>query len=231
MITRVLDTETVIIPGTNHARLVWQIGWIDADNNGVIIDKHEYLIGDVYYRADKSDRFYKDYDNIITAGEITVANWGTVKRVFNETMQENNVKVLAAYNAIFDMQALEDTTYVLSNGITNKFVDNPVKWRCIMRGAAQTFLHTQRYFDWAIKNNEVTKRGIPSITAQAAYRYLTKNEKFVEAHTALADVEIELQLLLAATRQHKRINWTPQRVNTTRAQDCDKFYWKALKKH
>jgi hypothetical protein len=49
---------------------------------------------------------------------------------------------------------------------------------------------------WAELHNEFTESFNFSTTAQTIYRYITDNPAFEEAHTALADSEIELEILL-----------------------------------
>lgn len=204
---RVLDTETIQSP--TNGNLVWQIGWVDV-KDGIIVDAREYIVGDVYYRCDKSDRFYKDYDNEIANGDAIVMRFSQIKDIFNETLKSKHIY---AYNALFDEDALNNTTLVLSNNIAKKFIENDkVTYRCIMHGAAQTFLKTKTYQEWAKKNNHMCKNGIPRLTAECAYRYITKNNKFVESHTALDDSRIEAAILDKVMRYHKKINWTPVKI-------------------
>lgn len=208
---RVLDTETIQSP--TNGNLVWQIGWVDVQD-GIIIDAQEYIVGDVYYRCDKTDRFYKDYDNEIANGNAKVLRFAQIRNIFNETLKG---KYIYAYNAIFDMNALDNTTNVLSNNITNQFLtDSKVTYRCIMRGATQTFLKTNAYKKWAKENKHMCKDGIPHLTAECAYRYLTKNNKFIESHTALDDSRIEAAILEKVLRYHRRINWKPAKIFTVR---------------
>lgn len=204
---RVVDTETVQSP--TNGNLVWQIGWVDVEN-GIVVDAYEYIVGDVYYRCEKSDRFYKDYDAQIENGSAKVLRFSQIRDIFNATLKG---KYCYAYNARFDREALNNTTYILSNNMVDNFFKNEkTTWRCIMRGAAQTFLKTNIYRRWARENKLMCKDGIPRLTAEAAYRYITKDNSFVESHTALDDSRIEAAILDKVLRYHKKINWVPEDI-------------------
>ena len=51
----------------------------------------------------------------------------------------------------------------------------------------------------------LTKNGRPRLTAEILYRYITGDELFNEAHTALQDVYCELIILLAEFAFHKKM--------------------------
>ena len=54
---------------------------------------------------------------------------------------------------------------------------------------------TEHYKAFCEANNLYTESGNYSTTAEAVYRYITSNTEFVEEHTALADSEIECDIL------------------------------------
>ena len=197
---RVLDTETY------SNRLVWQLGWVDVQD-GIVIDAHEYIVGEVYYGDYKTDKYYKDYDNQIAAGEIQVLSFAQIRDIFNSTLSG---KCIYAYNSIFDKSALNKTTKRLSNNLATEFITKKgIEWRCIMHASAQTFFKSRNFKKWAKENNELCKDGTPHLTAQVAYRYITKNAKFIESHTALDDSRIEAEILDKVLRYHRRIDWKP----------------------
>jgi hypothetical protein len=55
---------------------------------------------------------------------------------------------------------------------------------------------TPDYQAFCEDNGRFTESGNYSTTAETVYQYMTRASEFVEAHTALADSEIELDILL-----------------------------------
>ena len=49
----------------------------------------------------------------------------------------------------------------------------------------------------------LTKTGRLSMTAENLYRFISRDNDFVENHTGLEDVEIEAQIMAYCFRQHK----------------------------
>jgi hypothetical protein len=59
------------------------------------------------------------------------------------------------------------------------------------------------YQRFCAENGYTTKTGKPRFTAEICYRFITKDNTFVESHTGLEDVEIETEILRYCHRQHK----------------------------
>jgi thiol-disulfide isomerase/thioredoxin len=55
------------------------------------------------------------------------------------------------------------------------------------------------------ENGYITKNNQCRYTAEIIYRYITKDNDFVESHTGLEDVEIEAQIFAYCVRQHKKM--------------------------
>ena len=51
----------------------------------------------------------------------------------------------------------------------------------------------------------MTKNNQCRYTAEIIYRYITKDNDFVESHTGLEDVEIETAIFAYCHRQHKKM--------------------------
>lgn len=59
----------------------------------------------------------------------------------------------------------------------------------------EKWLNCPKYKNWCIKNNEVGKTYFKT-NAETVTKYFSKNLNFIESHTALADCEIEKDILL-----------------------------------
>jgi hypothetical protein len=59
------------------------------------------------------------------------------------------------------------------------------------------------YLRFCEENGYLTSTGKPRFTAEICYRFISKNNDFVESHTGLEDVEIETEILRYCRKQHK----------------------------
>ena len=61
------------------------------------------------------------------------------------------------------------------------------------------------YISWCKSHGYMTKNGLPRMTAEIIYRYITGNNEFIEKHTGLEDVDIERQIMVACFRKHMKM--------------------------
>ena len=80
-----------------------------------------------------------------------------------------------------------------------------------MRAANQTFMKSRNYVKYTMSHGLITKSGRPSTSAETAYRYIAKDNSFIESHTALDDAQIEMIILQKALRYHKKMETEPKR--------------------
>ena len=59
------------------------------------------------------------------------------------------------------------------------------------------------YISWCESHGYMTKNGLPRMTAEIIYRYISGKDDFVESHTGLEDVMIEKEIFAFCMRQHK----------------------------
>ena len=106
------------------------------------------------------------------------------------------VKVLSAYNLAFDYNALKYTNHFF-NVENEKFMSviDKKTFLCIWNLACDTILDTDDYRQYATMKNFISEKGNYLTNAESCYAYLIGNEDFEEEHTALADVQIEVEIL------------------------------------
>ena len=63
---------------------------------------------------------------------------------------------------------------------------------------------TYKYF--CEENGYLTKNGRLRFTAEILYRFITRDNDFVESHTGLEDVLIEKEIMAYCYKQHKKMN-------------------------
>lgn len=207
----VVDTETAPIAYSAKVRAdlmrVYDFGYIIANDKGETLVKRSFVIADTFYNnqlmksayyAHKLPQYYaglgKDWE---------VVSLAEAKRVFAKDCKLHNVRKAWAFNGRFDMDTLDATINDYSNGFVRWFLPFGVKWYDIMAFAKTAICNTDKYRNWCKANGYITDKGNARHTAEIVYRYISKSD-FVEAHTALADCEIELEILRKCFKSHKK---------------------------
>ena len=209
-IVLVVDVETA---GGFGNPLVYDLGIAAVvRSTGEILESHSLAIKDILVgrpRAMKSayyaEKLPQYFAGIGTAWRLV--KFATAQGIVSRMVEKYGVKRAYAYNANFDANALDNTANDLLNGL---FMPSGVKWACIWSMACQTILKQKRYHKFAHANGLVSPAGNVRTSAEAAYAYMTGQPDFVEAHTGLSDVLIEVAILSYVLRQKKKVDETPR---------------------
>jgi hypothetical protein len=78
-----------------------------------------------------------------------------------------------------------------------------LEWWDTLKMARSVMGNMPTYRNFCKKNGYLTKNGRLRFTAEICYRFITKDNSFVESHSGLEDVEIETEILRYCHRQHK----------------------------
>lgn len=203
----VLDTEGVdtikrsasdgVHPETS---LFYDFGYIVVNGKTFdILERHSFVNSDVFfdtslmasaYYAEKLPQYYNGL-----AKEWMIADTKAIWDCFCDSVKVHSVKDIYAYNARYDMTITNNTIKTVSNGFRKFFAPYGTQWRDIWDYAGYTITNTKKYVKWCIANGFVSDKGNPSTSAETVYQYLTHDVSFKEAHTALSDCEIELEIL------------------------------------
>lgn len=220
----VMDTETV---GTRKKHLL-DIGYYLIELKGKdrkILKTFNYLIDTVidnnYFM--ENDKFidnekYKQYLAMLKKGEIKKISLKKCFKLINKDIKNFKVKYLYAYNSKFDSAVFKaDSEY-------NKLI-NPlegVKVIDLYALACNCLINSKDYYNWAIKNNQITDSGnyIKS-SVETLIRYLNNDLNFIEKHTALSDSRCELQILYKMLDIGKNIFDTTDKIKLVKI-DCIK---------
>lgn len=200
----ILDTEAA---GTLDAPMVYDIGFIITDDLTPILEKR-YIVKDVYYGMPDlmNSAHYASklpqYDEMIMQGDLTVMSLDLIIRNINVLCERYNVHEVWAFNASYDDRALRHTVAAILGTSHAPIIPSNVSWHCIHALACATLLNRPKFYRYAIINNLITPKGTPRSTAEVCYRYITGDNQFTEAHTALDDARIELTILAAIKRRH-----------------------------
>lgn len=196
----VLDTETV---GSFGRPLIHDIGWKIVDKEFNTLQEVRYLVKEFHEEQQwvlNASDFYRTkhslYKKAIADKEVELKPWKEIEKEMLNALRTYKVKVLSAYNLAFDYKALKYTNHFF-NVENEKFMSviDKKTFLCIWNLACDTILDTDDYRQYATMKNFISEKGNYLTNAESCYAYLIGNEDFEEEHTALADVQIEVEIL------------------------------------
>lgn len=213
----VLDTETAPLVNykDNQAHpetsLVYDFGYTIRDCNDCELVARSFIIAETFTNVQLMNSAY--YANKLSqyhagAGSTDNAKWRIVSfyeawQTFKADCALHNVKTAWAYNARFDLIALNHTLNHYSNGFARFFFPYKMRLRDVW-DYASNITGTNAYVGWCLENGYLTASGNPQTGAETVYRYITKNDSFIEEHTAYSDACIENAILVKARKRHTK---------------------------
>lgn len=210
-----LDTETA---NGLDCPLVYDIGFAVIDIKGNIYEQYSYVIYDIFFeRKDLMDTaYYKEkipnYINDINNGKRKIARFLTIRKKIVELIKKYNITAVMAHNARFDLNALNNTLRYLTKSKMRYFFPYGTQIWDTLAMARSTIGKQKTYQLWCKMNNYLTKNGRPKLTAEILYRYISFNDDFIESHTGLEDVLIEICIFVKCVNQHKKMQRTYYRT-------------------
>lgn len=188
----VLDCETVA-----DARVPYDVAWIIVDREGRVYERFNGLAAEVLQNETlrylvKRDSFSKKKASFYLDNEpAEIMPFERIKCIYDYHAHIYN-PVVVAYNAAFDIKVLNDYAQVLFD---MPFFNDSVEVWDLWNMALNTVCDSSNYVRWCIDAGFITEKGNISCSAEAVYSYLFADKNFAEEHTALADCEIEAQIL------------------------------------
>ena len=213
----VFDTETV---DTEHP-YCYNVGLVIFDTDEMrVLTKREYVIEQVWHNPMLfSTAYYADkrpiYVSRMKGRKIKMSKWGFVCREMQTIFDTFDVKLAFAYNSSFDERVFNfncDFFHTL-----NPFDNIPIK--DIIPFVHNKIGFTPKFKQFCEDNEFFTESGNYSANAENVYRFISQNKEFTEEHTALADSEIELAILLECIKrgcewngEYKKYRSIPRKV-------------------
>lgn len=209
----VLDTEAT--NGLDDP-LVYDIGYIIADRYGHIYARRSWIIQDVF--ADRPELMESAYYNYkipeyiesLSNGERCMCSLYTARKVLKEDIEKYGITDFYAYNARFDVNALNTTQRYFTHSKYRWFLPYGIKVKCIWHMACQLLATQKSFHNMAVQNEWFSPAGNWKTNAEIMYRYIEQLPEFEEEHKGLDDVYIEYAILLKCLRQHKKVD---ERIN------------------
>lgn len=221
----VIDTEGT---GTPETALVYDLGLVVVDKDFHVIREYRALVEEIFNNQDLMTSAYyarklPAYYDAIEAGNVEVKPFITIWREVADIIKTYKVHEVWAHNASYDRAALNRTLETLSNGFRSWFMPYGTQWHCTQAAAAATICKLQRYFNFVLSHNMITRKGNVPTSAEAVYAFLNNNPDYYEEHTALQDARDESVILRECKRRrvHKRDTY-PTRYAWKRPQSAFK---------
>ena len=210
-----LDTETCNTRSDENGNLdmsdvlVYDKGWEVIDKHGNVYEKKSYIAREIFfgmsdvmtsaYYANKIPKYLEE----IAKGERVVASFYEIRKDFLDTMKRYNTNIICAHNSRFDYNALNTTQRYLTKSKYRYYFPYGTEVWDTMKMARSVVAKTPTYKRFCEENGYMTKNNQVKLTAEILYRYITRDNEFVESHTGLEDVDIERQILAYCFRKHK----------------------------
>ena len=210
-----LDTET-----TNDIDFpfCYDVGYRVFDLAGNIYEEASFVNADVFldkelmasaYYAEKIPQYWMD----IWAKRRQLLTWKIIKGKIYEALLRYDVKIISAHNARFDYRSLHLTQrYITTSRWRWVLPFGQAEWWDTLKMCREIFKEDKDYKEWCEQHGLVTSYGTPRMTAEAVYGYIIQDANFIEAHTGLEDVKIEMEIFKYCLKRNPEIDgrlWKP----------------------
>lgn len=200
-----LDTETI------EGHLIYDFAFHVIDIHGNVLHSVNFINSDLF-NSDNFELFfdsrfvtykkYKWYENAIRAKDIPCTSWQNIINELNLIISKYNVSFFTAYNITFDLTALAKTCDMYN--VNSSFLYNRGLKYLDLWKLSKNHIATSAYNKYCESREWITPtRKQPRTTAECVYRYITKNDSFIESHKAMHDCDIEL-IIYRKCRQKKK---------------------------
>jgi hypothetical protein len=209
----VMDVE-----GTNgtDCPIVYDVGGAVCDKKGKIYDDFSFVVSDIFdNERDLMDTAYYAnklplYHLGLEVGMFKRRSFFQVKQYVKELIEKYQIGEVFAYNAHYDITALNTTQRWLTKSKYRWFLPYGVKVSCIMHMACQV-LCTQKSYAKFVDDNCLRKNsGNLPTSAEIVYSYI--DEMFHEVHVGCEDVKIEVEIMARCFRQKKKMDRSINRL-------------------
>lgn len=189
----VIDTETISI----DKPFCYNIGYVivNAENRDTLL-RREYVIEQIWNNHELFETAYyaekrKLYISAMRGKRAIMDKWGYVQQQMLRDFKSFEVTTAYAYNSPFDGNVFDFNAewFKTANALdVVEFLD--------IRGYVHAMIAmTEDFQKFCDEHGYYTEAGNYSTTAETLFRYITQDTDFNEAHTALADAEIEAKIL------------------------------------
>lgn len=189
----VFDTETTSI----EKPFCYNIGYLILDTEtNEILAKHDFVVEQIWHNQELFTTAYYNnkrgiYINRMRGRKVIMEKFGYITQFMCREFKFYNVEYAFAYNSPFDDRVFEYNCEWFK--VNNPFDNVPIY---DIRGYVfKTIAFGEDYKQFCEREQLFTDSGNYSTTAESVYRFIKNDTTFNEEHTALADSEIECEIL------------------------------------
>ena len=189
----IFDTETTSI----EKPFVYNIGYVILDTDLLAIThRADWVVEQIWHNRELfTTAYYADkregYVSAMRGKTVRMEKLGYITQTMCRLFKELDVQMAFAFNSPFDDGVFNFNCEWFK--VKNPFDNIPIY---DIRGFVHKYIaFTPQYQQFCEENGYYTEKGNYSTTAEVVYRFLTHNTDFIEEHTALADSEIECDIL------------------------------------
>ena len=204
----IIDTETT---NTMEKPLCYNFAGAVIDQHNNIYETGNFINADVFFGKPElmKSAYYAckipQYFEQITNGDIQIASWYEIKMWVKAMCEKYNIKAIIAHNARFDYRSCTTTQRYETCSAFRYFFPYGVEIWDTLAMSRDVICTMPTYKKFCVENDYICKNGQPRATAEILYRFISKDNDFEEAHKAMEDIEIVMQIFWYCIRQHKKM--------------------------
>ena len=204
----VIDTETA---NTLEQPLCYDIGYAICDRQGNIYLERSFVVSEIFieFKEMMDSAYYAEkiphYWDGIKDGSRIMKSIFNIRKQIHEDMKKYSIKKVGAYNMGFDKRALNNTIRYCSKSLFRWFFPFGTEFFCIWSMACEVLLNKASYVKFAIKNGLISEKDNIYTNAECCYRFIKNELDFMESHTGLEDVKIEVEIMAKCYAEHKKM--------------------------
>lgn len=190
----VIDTETLGGAAQSYCP-TYHCAGIALTKRGEVDRINIIVLGNLQLDNAFYGKFKKDFYREMVQNPDTIIcyNEDEAKEIFSKWLTANNVSCVCAHNSGFDF----NKTFVAECVSGLEFID---LWMAFF----DTIGRYTKYNKFCCEHGFTTASGNIRMTAEVCYRFISGEVDFIEEHTALADCEIEAEILRAIWNTHRK---------------------------
>lgn len=204
----VLDTETA---NGLEQPLVYDCGYAIVDKNNNVYETGSYLIYDVFVLEKDlmQSAFYAEkipmYEDMLKQKKTKMVTILTLRSIIYEVCKKWDVRAICAYNAYFDVNALNTTIRYITKSNKRWFLPYGVEVQDILQMARSVIGVMPTYRKFCESFGHIYGKGNKRLrmNAEVVYRFLLNDNGYKEEHTGLEDVLIESEIMAYCFKQKK----------------------------
>lgn len=212
----VVDTETA--EGVDTNPLPYDIGYAICDRAGNIYRMRSFVVPEVFldlkesmqsaYYAEKIPKYWED----LKRGTRKLTPMWQIYKTMRQDIKDFKITTVCAYNMSFDRTALNNLIRYVSKSKRRFWFPFGIEYNCIWHEACQLLLARRSYIKFALENDLISPSGNIQTSAEATFKYLTEQVEFLESHTGLEDVLIEIEIMAKCYAQKKKMDKSINRL-------------------